>query len=79
MIYPCKLNNALAKHQHWRHSQSIFGLRAAPVLVFFQRTSITSVVPAQAGTQSAQVFENTMDWIPAFAGMTNFFGPWKFS
>ena len=30
------------------------------------------VVPAQAGTQSVQVLENTMDWIPACAGMTNF-------
>jgi hypothetical protein len=37
------------------------------------------VVPAKAGTQSAQDFGNTMDWItgPAqplwlFAGMTNF-------
>jgi hypothetical protein len=34
--------------------------------------SKTSVVPAKAGTQSVQVLENTMDWIPAFAGMTNF-------
>ena len=28
-------------------------------------TSINPVVPAQAGTQSFQVLENTMDWIPA--------------
>jgi len=26
----------------------------------------------KAGTQSVQVLENTMDWIPAYAGMTNF-------
>ena len=35
-------------------------------------TSNNPVVPAQAGTQSVQVLENTMDWIPAYAGMTNF-------
>ena len=37
----------------------------------FFGTSKTRVVPAQAGTQSLQVFEYTKDWIPAFAGMTN--------
>ena len=35
-------------------------------------TSNNLVVPAEAGTQSVQVLENTMDWIPACAGMTNF-------
>ena len=35
-------------------------------------TSKNPVVPAQAGTQSVQVLENTMDWIPAYAGMTKF-------
>jgi hypothetical protein len=30
------------------------------------------VVPAKAGIQSAQVFKNTISWIPAFAGMTDF-------
>ena len=35
-------------------------------------TSNNPVVPAQAGTQSAQVLENTVDWIPAYAGMTNY-------
>ena len=35
-------------------------------------TSNNPVVPAQAGTQSVEVLENAMDWIPACAGMTNF-------
>ena len=35
-------------------------------------TSKNPVVPAYARTQSFQVLENTMDWIPAYAGMTNF-------
>ena len=40
--------------------------------VYATGTSNNPVVPAQAGTQSFQVLENTMDWIPAYAGMTNF-------
>jgi hypothetical protein len=30
------------------------------------------VIPAKAGAQSVVVFEYTKDWVPAFAGMTNF-------
>ena len=37
-----------------------------------RRINNNPVVPAQAGTQSVQVLEITMDWIPAYAGMTNF-------
>ena len=34
------------------------------------RDARKSVVPAQAGTQSAVGFDRTKDWIPASAGMT---------
>jgi hypothetical protein len=36
------------------------------------------VIPAEAGTQSAQGFTNTKGWVPAFAGMTGFNGYDKF-
>ena len=47
-------------------------VRAIEATMQQKGTSNNPVVPAQAGTQSVQVLENTMDWIPAYAGMTNF-------
>ena len=46
-------------------SESLANARVSPA-----ETSNKPVVPAKAGTQSTQDFGNTMDWIPAFAGMT---------
>ena len=57
------------------------GVRAIEATMQQKGTSNNPVVPAGpapacfkvgAGTQSVQVLENTMDWIPAYAGMTNF-------
>jgi hypothetical protein len=61
------------KLQYRRASQDIFGLIAAPVLVFALMEALkTFVVPAKLGTQCMQIPEFTTSRIPAIAGTTKF-------